>query len=50
MAVFALTSNLAYALMGSLLRGWLVHGDRLLWFNRAMAALLVATAAWMVSA
>ena len=50
MAVFALTSNLAYALVGSLLRGWLVHGDRLVWFNRTMAALLVATAAWMVSA
>jgi hypothetical protein len=41
--------------MGSLLRDWLsgpvVHGVatalRLRWFNRAMAAMLVATAFWM---
>ena len=50
MAVFAFTSNLAYALMGSLLRGWLVHGNRLAWFNRVMAAVLVATALWMLGA
>lgn len=50
MLVFALTSNMSYALVGSLLRGWLAHGRRLLWFNRAMAALLIATAAWMASA
>ena len=48
MAVFALVSNLTYAVMGSLLRRWLAHGARLRWFNRAMAALLVATALWMV--
>lgn len=48
MALFALASNLTYALVGSLLRGWLAHGERLLWFNRVMAALLVATAVWMV--
>ena len=47
MAVFALASNLAYALAGSLLRDWLATGARLLWFNRAMALLLVATAVWM---
>ena len=47
MAVFALSSNAAYALAGSLLRRWLAEGDRLLWFNRAMALLLLATAAWM---
>lgn len=32
----------------SLLRGWLAHGRRLLWFNRVMALALVATAAWML--
>jgi len=50
MLVFALTSNLSYALVGSLLREWLSTGRRLLWFNRVMAALLLATAAWMVRA
>jgi threonine/homoserine/homoserine lactone efflux protein len=50
LAVYALVSNLAYALLGSLLRGWLGRGDRLLWFNRAMAALLVVTALWMAVA
>ena len=33
---------------GALLRGWLAHGRRLLWFNRVMALALVATAAWML--
>jgi threonine/homoserine/homoserine lactone efflux protein len=50
MALFALASNLTYALVGSLLRQWLANGSRLLWFNRAMALLLVATAVWMVFA
>jgi threonine/homoserine/homoserine lactone efflux protein len=49
MAVFAFTSNLAYALMGALLRRWLAQGARLLWFNRTMATVLVATAAWMAT-
>jgi threonine/homoserine/homoserine lactone efflux protein len=49
MMVFAFTSNFVYALVGSLLRQWLAHGSRLLWFNRALAAVLVATAAWMVT-
>ncbi len=47
---FAFFSNLAYALMGALLRGWLAQGRRLLWFNRAMAAVLVLTAVWMLQA
>lgn len=47
MAGFALTSNAAYALVGTLLRRWLATGRRLVWFNRAMALLLLATAAWM---
>ncbi len=48
MALFALSSNLAYASLGALLRGWLAEGQRLLVFNRCMAALLVATALWML--
>jgi len=52
---FAFFSNLAYALVGSLLRHWLAGpvvdgvatGGRLHTFNRAMAAVLVLTAAWM---
>lgn len=50
MVVFALSSNLAYALVGSLLRGWLSQGNRLVIFNRVMAAVLLATAAWLVAA
>ncbi|HCL86470.1 MAG TPA: lysine transporter LysE [Comamonadaceae bacterium] len=50
MLAFAFTSNFTYALLGALLRHWLAHGRRLLWFNRAMAAVLVATALWMVAA
>ena len=49
MAVFAFTSNFSYALAGSLLRQWLAQGERLLWFNRVLALVLVATAAWMVT-
>ena len=47
--LFALASNLSYALMGALLRDWLVQGARLAWFNRCMAAVLVLTAAWMAT-
>ena len=50
MLVYAFTSNFVYALVSSLLRHWLAEGQRLLWFNRAMASLLVLTAAWMVRA
>lgn len=49
MALFAFSSNFLYALLGSLLRGWLAQGHRLLWFNRALALVLVGTAAWMVT-
>lgn len=49
MAVFAFTSNFTYALVGSLLRGWLAQGRRLLWFNRGLALVLAGTAAWMVT-
>lgn len=57
MLAFGLVSNLAYALIGSLLRDWLggpqvggvATGGRLRWFNRGMAAVLVFTAAWMAT-
>ena len=49
MVFFAFSSNLTYALVGSLLRGWLAQGQRLLWFNRVLAGVLVATALWMLT-
>ena len=48
MALYALSSNLLYACIGAALRQWLAQGQRLLWFNRGMAALLVGTAIWML--
>ena len=47
MMAYGLASNFTYALLGSSLRGWLAAGRRLAWFNRALALVLVATAAWM---
>ena len=47
MMAYGLASNFTYALIGSALRSWLAVGQRLAWFNRALAAVLVATAAWM---
>lgn len=53
MLFYAFSSNLTYALIGSLLRGWLAGPDgtarRLLAFNRLMAAILVATGVWMLT-
>lgn len=53
MMAFGLVSNLAYALVGSLLRDWLngPHhtATRLRWFNRTMAAVLAVTAGWMAT-
>ena len=48
MIVFAFGSNFTYALAGSLLRQFLALGNRLLWYNRTMALVLLATAAWML--
>jgi threonine/homoserine/homoserine lactone efflux protein len=45
---FAFTSNLTYALLGASLRGWLLLGTRLRWFNTALAIALVITALWML--
>lgn len=49
MVFFAFTSNFSYALMGSLLRTTLAKGNRLLWFNRTMALVLLVTAVWMLT-
>jgi threonine/homoserine/homoserine lactone efflux protein len=49
MVLFAFTSNFTYALAGSMLRNWLAQGQRLLWFNRVLALVLVVTAVWMVT-
>ena len=53
MLIFGFFSNLTYALIGSLLREWLggpnQSGQRLRWFNRCMAGVLVITAAWMAT-
>ena len=49
MVVFAFSSNFVYALIGSLLRQWLAQGTRLLWFNRVLALVLIATALWMLA-
>ncbi|MGE0333482.1 MAG: LysE family translocator [Ramlibacter sp.] len=46
---FAFSSNFLYALIGSLLRQWLAQGKRLLWFNRLLAMVLIATALWMLT-
>ena len=43
---FAFASNFSYALIGALVRNWLLRGKRLLIFNRILAALLAATAIW----
>ena len=50
MLFYAFASNFLYASVGALLRSWLAQGQRLLWFNRAMALILVLTAAWMIKA
>ncbi len=49
MMAYGFASNFTYALVGHALRGWLAQGARLLWFNRVLAAVLVATAAWMAT-
>jgi threonine/homoserine/homoserine lactone efflux protein len=48
-AAYALASNFVYAAVGAALRRWLAHGRRIAWFNGAMAALLAATALWVVA-
>lgn len=52
MAFYGFASNFSYALLGAGLRGWLaggpVPGRRMQRFNRVSAALLAATALWML--
>lgn len=48
MVFFAFFSNLTYAWIGSHLREWLAEEERLLWFNRLLALVLVFTAYWMI--
>ncbi len=47
-AAYGFASNFTYAAVGAGLRRWLAQGERLLWFNRAMALVLAATALWML--
>jgi threonine/homoserine/homoserine lactone efflux protein len=47
-AAYGFASNFTYAVVGAGLRQWVAQGDRLLWFNRAMAGVLAATASWML--
>lgn len=53
MLVFGFASNVTYAAVGSLLRNWLRgprgSGQRLVWFNRCMALILIITALWMLT-
>jgi len=49
MMLFGFVSNLSYAVMGSLLRDWLLKGSRLLAFNRCTSLVLVLTAVWMLA-
>lgn len=49
MVGYAFSSNFTYAVAGSLMRHWLAQGRRLLWFNRVLALVLVATAGWMLT-
>ena len=48
-AAYGFASNFAYAAVGATLRRWLLHGDRLLHFNRVMAVVLAATALWVLA-
>ncbi len=47
-AAYGFASNFTYAAVGAGLRQWLAQGERLLWFNRAMACVLAVTAVWML--
>jgi threonine/homoserine/homoserine lactone efflux protein len=47
---YGFASNFTYACIGAALRSWLAQGQRLRQFNRTMAAVLVATALWMLRA
>jgi threonine/homoserine/homoserine lactone efflux protein len=48
-AAYGFASNFTYAAVGAALRHWLAQGQRLLWFNRAMGAVLAVTALWVLA-
>ena len=47
MMFYGMASNFTYAWVGAALRQWLAQGQRLRWFNRLLAAVLVLTVAGM---
>lgn len=47
MMFYGVASNFTYAWVGAALRQWLAKDQRLVWFNRSMAALLLLTAGGM---
>lgn len=49
-ATFGFFSNGAYGLLGASLRQWLMHGNRVRWFNGAMGLALALTAVWIAIA
>lgn len=49
-AAFGFFSNGAYGVLGASLRQWLMHGNRVRWFNGAMGLALALTALWMAVA
>ena len=48
--VFGFFSNGAYGVLGAWLRQWLMHGNRVRWFNGAMGLALGLTAVWIAIA
>ncbi|MEN7526330.1 LysE family translocator [Cupriavidus sp. 2SB] len=49
-ATFGFFSNGAYGVLGASLRQWLMHGNRVRWFNGAMGLALALTAVWIAIA
>ncbi|MBL4542923.1 MAG: LysE family translocator [Rhodobacteraceae bacterium] len=49
-SVLGLMSAFGWASLGAALQGWLAHGRRMIWFNRAMAALILASVAALMRA
>lgn len=49
-ASFGFVSNGAYGVLGASLRQWLMHGNRVRWFNGTMGLALAATAVWIAIA
>ncbi|CAG9179534.1 LysE family translocator [Cupriavidus pinatubonensis] len=45
--MFGFVSNSVYGVLGASLRQWLMQGNRVRWFNRAMGLALALTAVWI---